>query len=253
MEETKGLEIEPKVAETTTPPQTEVKPPTSEELQSQIAELKVKYEQADKGLKTAQLTISQRDKLLKEQTDLRTEINEQKEYMKILAAIVAEQKGTDPDGLEPEKKQDLLKVFEAKTVEIEHKKQLELAKQKQDEYNRQADAIYTRAKTVITNKKDLKMVEMLLISGDATGAEDLVTESEKEKKPVVEKPVESEEVRINKLVEEKLRKVMEEKGLLVSDEGKPSSAGTSAQEAYALFAKGKIGRAEAEKRGATFS
>ena len=72
MVDEKGMETTGGVVETAEPQATEPTPPTAEEtLRSEMAELKTRFEQTDKGLRSAQATLTQKDKLLKEKEDLR--------------------------------------------------------------------------------------------------------------------------------------------------------------------------------------
>jgi hypothetical protein len=213
------------------------KTPTAEEqlasANAELARIKAELESKDKGLRTAHQTLTQKDKALKEQTDLRVELAEQKEYLKVLAAIVAENKGTETEGLEPEKKQNLLKVFEAKEAELSKKREVELAKQKQEDYNSKADAIWVKAQTLFAGNDDmLERVEDYLRTGNLERAEKRIAKAEGEKKPVEIPKVENketEDVRIARLVEEGIARKLKEKypDILASDDGKPSGGQSS--------------------------
>ena len=62
---------------------------------------------------------------------------------------------------------------------------------------------------------------------------------------------ETEDQRIERLAEEKLRRHLEDRGLLDTYDIKSSGSGTK-QEAMSLYVKGKITAEEAQKRGVTF-
>jgi hypothetical protein len=98
----------------------------------------------------------------------------------------------------------------------------------------------------------LERVEDYLRTGNLERAEKRIAKAEGEKKPVVENK-ETEEARIARLIEEGVRKKLEEKGLLQTNELQPSGSSATVDEAYALAAQGKITWAEAKKRGAVFT
>ncbi len=219
-----GQEIKEDKVETIQPPPETPKPPTAEEqmatLQKQMDEIKQKYEQADKGLRSAQATLTQKDRLLKEKENLNLRIDSLEESMQILAGLIA--KGN----INPEEVEGYKKEFDNLKQKRQQEEQQVALKTKQDEYNQTANAIWDRAQKVITDKKDLKMIELLLLNGKPNDAEELV--AEKEMKPVDNKPTD-EQKKIEELTKEieRLKKVAS--GELNVEKGLPS--GASANEA----------------------
>ena len=236
----------------------EIETPTPEEqLEAVKAErdaLKEKLEQTDKGLRTAHQTLTEKDKQLKRQTDLNNRLDDLDDRLKILAAIQAEGiGGEETEEITPEKKQGLLHRYETlEQQQAEKRKQAEI-KAQQDDYNRQADAIYARAKVALKDDEEgLEKIEDLLASGRGLErAEKKVAKAE-----ASSSKGETEAERIERLAEakaeEKLRAKMEEKGMLTSDNNLPSGTGTSATKAMAEYVKGNISAEEAKKRGCVF-
>jgi len=75
-----------------------------------------------------------------------------------------------------------------------------------------------------------------------------VKQPEKEGKELKE----TEEQRIERLANEKARKMMEEKGLLVTETGGPSATSPSSEEAYAKYIAGEITEEQAKQAGVKF-
>jgi len=119
-----------------TPPE-EPKTPTAEEqlatLQQELKETQTRLEQTDKGLRTAHGTITEKDRLLKEQSDLNSRIDGMEETQRILAAMLAERGAVDEE-VDPTKRDKYLNQFDE--IAKRQKQERELAQQKarQDEY-----------------------------------------------------------------------------------------------------------------------
>lgn len=184
------MEDEGKVDEgTTTVEPTE---PTAEE---QITSLKTELEAKDAEIKKTlsrmqglEGSLKEKDVKLREQADIREEFEGLKGMVKVLAT---EKLGIEEDDLTvtPEKRQSVDKLFADLEAKQDQKRQAAQLRSQQEAYNTEANTIFARAKESVTDKKDLKMVEVLLTTGDLKGAEELVVEAEGSKK---EKPVETE-------------------------------------------------------------
>ena len=220
-------------------------------LKSQLASLNMELVQTKKGLSTAHQTINEKDKEIKRRANLETRIDGIQDTIEVLATAVAAR--GEVDDLDPAKRQDILADLKKRRDEQAAKaKQRELA-ETQQEYSQKADALYERAKIVFAEDDDsIERIEDLLTNGRFDRAEARVTKAEGSK---VSKPketnVETEEQRIDRLAEEKLRKTLEDRGLLENYSSTPSGSG-SVTEARKLYADGQITSEEAKKRGVVF-
>lgn len=233
METQQGLETVPKVEETPKPPEPVVKPPTAEEqmvtLQAQMVELKTKYEQADKGLRSAQATLTQKDRLLKDQSDMRGEFNILKNMVKVLAVRgqVSDEEADDLENTAKQKRPDINQKFE----ELEQKAKVrEYQKQLQETIN-----IYKeRVETLGLKEDDERYWEIYKLVTNATPADFKLAdirlkkiEAEKEK-PVDNKPTDDVTKKLETALKEIERLKMQVSGKLDSETGLPS--GSSANE-----------------------
>ncbi len=220
--ETQGLETELKVPETTQEPV--VTPPEDPKvkLEKELAELRQKYEQTDKGLRSAQATLTQKDRLLKEKEDLRGEIDTLKNMVKILAT----QRVKDADELETVAKQptpDVNKAF----LELEQQQQ---ARENQRKIQEQIASYQSRVESLGLTENDENYWEIYKMVTNATPADFRLAdirlkklEKEKESVPVAKKPTDSEK-EIAEL-KAKLKKLeMANSGQLDSETGMPSGA-----------------------------
>lgn len=201
------------------------KTPTLEEqftnLQKEHEDLTKRYEQTEKGLRTAHSTLTEKDRLLKQQSDLTSRLDGLEEAQKIIAAMIADSKSDDEE--EPHKKENYLKRYdEIVERQKEERKQTQL-KAQQEEYNQKANDIYSRAKEIYVDDVDaLHQIRNFLRNGDLDLAETKVTKAEGSKK-VEEKPKETEEQLKSRLEKEILIK----HGLLKTETGQPSGTGGS--------------------------
>ena len=204
----------------------EVKTPTVEE---QLVALQGKLDTATKerdeyktGLSTAHSKLTKADQEIKKQADLRAEIDDLKELQKMGFALMAEGKTPD-EGVEPERKQELSKLFDSKVSELDQKRQMREYQGKIVSYQGRTEAL-----GLTEDDPEYWDIQDAATSFKFQKAEALLKRIEKSKevKPTdtKEEKAESEEERINKLVDEKLRLKMEEKGMLVSEAGGPSGA-----------------------------
>ena len=222
-------EIEGKVE--VTEPTTEVTPvveketpPTAEEqlatLRQEMGELKTRAERLDKENRSTQATLTQKDRLLKEKETTASRLDTIEDSMQILAGLIAKGENIDPEHADSYKKE-----FAA----LKTKREQESLRASHIEYNQRADAIYSRAKESIRDKKDLKMVELLLLNGKPEDADEMVLDAEKEIKPVDNKPTDAE-----RKLEEALKKIERlekiQSGELDTERGLPSGAAASEAE-----------------------
>lgn len=221
-------------------------------LKQQLQQLSEELNQTKKGLSTAHQTLTQKDQELKRRGDLDNKILGIEDRIELLATAIAS--GRDPGEVDESsdsrpKRQDIL-------ADLARKKNEQDAKRKQEDYNRQADSVYERAKVVFADDEDsLDRIDDYLRLGKLEQAERRVAKAEQPKQVVKTesaKSVESEEQRIDRLVNERLNKVMKEKNLLIDETGGPSAVSASAMEATALYARGAISESEARKRGVRF-
>jgi len=220
----KGPDVEAK-----TPEPAEARTPTAEEqlaaLQQQLTEVTVDRDAKDKGLRTAHQTLTEKSKELSKQTDIQSQIDELTATQRMVIGAMQE-RGLAPDDETLEtKKTDYLKGFDDY---VKQKKQDRDATQKQaqqDEHSRQCDTIYAEAKEAFKDDEDaLFQVRTFLMNGATDLAEQKIAKAKKSA-DTKEKVMESEEERIERITEEKLRKKMEEKGMLESETGAPAGAG----------------------------
>lgn len=224
MEDEVGNEVE-----TTQTPEPEGEPqaPTLEEqlktLQAKIGVLTSEKERLDSGYKGLQRTLSEKDRDLKKQTDLDSRINGLQDTIELLATAVAT--GRSADDIDPEQRQDVVVLLKKQREEQESKRKEEQAKQTQQEYAQRADAVYNRAKEVFADDDDaMERIEDLLMNGRIERAEARVVKAEGVKSPSKVKG-ETEEQRIDRLVQERLQAELKERGLLEEHSGFPTASG----------------------------
>ena len=234
----------------TTLDETPTQSPEMVALETKLAGLQVELEQTKKGLSTAHQTLTRKDEELKHRADLENRIDGLQDTMEILATAISARGEVEEFG--SEKRQDILAELKKRRNEQDAKtKQKELL-DTQQEYARKADALYARAKAAFGNDDDaIERIEDLLGSGRLERAEARVMKAEQKTNPPKDNGKETEDQRIERLAEEKLRRHLEERGLLETY-GVTSSGSGTAQEAMGLYVKGKITAEEAQKRGVTF-
>lgn len=242
--------------EETTPQTQEGTPPETpaeslETYKSRLAQLEQELAQTKKGLSTAHQTLTEKDKALKRSSDLESKIVGIEDRIELLATAIATKTSIEDAETElpKDKRQDIL-------GNLQRQKQEQDARRKADEYNRQADSIFNRAKAVFGDDDDaIERVENALRLGNLERAESRVAKAETAKattQETVSKSKESEEERIKKMAEERAKAILKEKGILIDETGGPSAASTSLTEARAKYARGEISETEARKAGLKF-
>ena len=229
VKKTEGAET-PEVAtpEVETP---EVETPTAEEqiatlqqeketLEKERAALTKERDEKDKGLKTAHARLTEKDKEIRSKNAVNTRIDGLEETIRILAGMQDEKLGELEDG----KRTDYLGKFDDIVKRQKADRDQEIAKTQQEEDYKHRDELWSRAKEFGTYEDNDNVAEIYdaLMEGKIYKAERIIKKLEKPTDTKKEDKVESEEERINKLVEEKLRVKMEEKGMLESETGGPS-------------------------------
>lgn len=230
METKEGLETEKKVEEIIIPPPPEPKPPTADTLQKQIDELKAKYEQADKGLRSAQATLTQKDRLLKDKEDVHEKLDKLEMMIKVLATARAQEVEDDLDTVAKERKPNIDKAFE----ELEQKQK---AKRHQEQVQETILGIQKRVEALGLTEDDERYLEIYKLATSAIPVDLKIAdiklkklEKEKEITPVDTKPTDDREKEIADLKKqvEKLQKQVS--GALDSETGLPSGASVNEEQ-----------------------
>lgn len=227
-----GTENVPQVEVTATPEQPPVAPsPTAEEqlksLQAQLVERDKILAQKEEAYKGLQRTVNKSNEELRKQADLRHEIDSVKDHIKILAAAYSEKQVVEEniDNIPQGKKQDLLGKFE----ELQKKQEF---KRQQEALLAQAREFQSRTEALGLKEVDESYVEIqeLVESGRFKTADIRLKKLEAAKVPDKKEVPQDDEARINKLVEERLQKLMQEKGLLKTDTAVPSGRAKSRED-----------------------
>src|SRR3990167_1440709 len=232
-------------------PQTATQTEDLASLKVTLAKLETELEQTKKGLSTAHQTLTQKDRELKTQSDLRAEIQGIREDMELLAVGLATKDEVETaDGTN---RQQVLAELQKRRADAETKRKLASDAIARQEYNQRADTIYAHAKTLFEGQEEkLEDIEDLLKMGNIERAEKRLARAMKDKTAVLPvKNEETEDERIERLVKEKLE--ARYPGVYSSDTGGSSGVGRgSITEAMSLYIQGKITAEEAQKRGAKF-
>lgn len=217
-----------------TPVVEEIAPPTAEEqLATLLAEreaLRIKLEQAEKGLNTAQATLTRKDREAKAQADFSKRMDGFESTLELVAGRLLQGDISPEDALSFRKE-----VAEAK--EANRKEMAEVAlKAQQDEYATQAVAVFQRAKAAFPDD-DTKLfrVERCLDRGLLADAEGIVAKAEKK-----ETKVESEDDLKAKWIAEGERRALEKSGGLITSTSLPSGASESDSVFLKKFGLGDI-------------
>ncbi len=237
--------------------QVEVQPPAPEvdlaSLQTKLTKLETELEQTKKGLSTAHQTLTQKDRELKSQADLRAEIQGIREDMELLAVGFATRDEVEPtDGTS---RQNVLAELQKRRLAAEGKRKQEI-----DALARQETA------TIISGFQ--KRVEALGLTdedddyGDiyrlvrTLDPVDIKTAERRLKKLEVAKVVvkgekESEEALRERIFKEEMEKRYP--GMYTSDIGAPSGTQIPTGQAMDAYVRGEITAVEAKKKGVVFS
>ena len=216
-------------------------------LQATLSKLETELEQTKKGLSTAHQTLTQKDRELKTQSDLREEIRGLREDYEILAVGIATR--GEEENLDGTKRPDILAELQKRRAIADSNRKAQEASLLAQEYNQKADNIYAQAQTLFEGE-DLKDIEDLLKSGNLVMAQREVRKASKGKSTLTkELPKETDDERIEKRVQEELRR----RGLLTSDDGITGGGKhLSVTNAMEKYSKGEITADEAAKFGVKF-
>jgi len=233
------------------PEQPKVETPTPEEqlktLETELNRYKSLAEEKEKGFKTLQERLSEEQGKLRKQAGVEERIQDLSDQMKILAAYVATSAGASEEeltGIPQEKRETLLQKFDQ--LEKERKEKIEKTQ---------------LAETVAAYQKRTEDLGLSQDDEDYWEIHDLVTEGKFQRADVRlkklgqarSKPTETPKSEdTDALVEERARKLLEERGLLIAETGGPSASASSVVEARARYARGEITEAEAKQKGVTF-
>jgi penicillin-binding protein 1A len=214
-----------------------------QKAQEEMKKFQLATEEKDKGFKTLQRQLAEEQARVKRVSDIDAKLNAIDEKMKITIAAVAT--GAEED---TERGKQIKKEFLSRYDEADAKAKQDLAMKQAEET---ANSFKSRVEALGLTQEDEDYWEIhdLVVEGKYPRAELKIKKLEASKnKPATDTNKESEEVRINRLAEEKARKLMEEKGLLDVDAASPSAAATDFNSAAKLFAEGKITRKEYETK-----
>ncbi len=238
---------EPVVLESqATEPQKPTTPTADEQLKSlqvKQAEFESQLKAKDESYKGLQREINKKDAELKRASDLHLRLDAQEETLKIWSALMAEKLGENPEGDEPPRKQDLLKKFDEVAAKQKQVRVEADAKAKQEEYFRRADEVYKEAETVYGEDVDaLASVRSLIRQGDFDLAEKKINKAKvKPAVPLVVQTqgVETEDERINRLVEERITQKIKDNPLLKTETATAMGRVGSRNEIIARYARGE--------------
>jgi len=195
-------------------------------LQAELEALKTQNQrlpELEKGFKSLQQTLTEKDKELKRRADLDSRIDGIQETIEVLATAMASR--GDVEELDPEKRQDVLAELKKRRADQEAKAKQREITETQQEYAQKADSLFARAKIAFADDDEgIERVEDLLMSGRFERAEARVVKAEGKKVLAKDGKVETEEQRIDRLAEEKHRAYLEGKGLLDNYSSTPSSS-----------------------------
>ena len=236
--------------ETPAPSEAEQVKAELEKTRKELLEVNKVAEQHKKGLQTLERELRDRESKLKEFGGIQDQIQAIREDNKLLAGYIASMQGKPEDDFEKakESRDTLLKTFDER-----EKQRADQRKQKESE--QRAETFRKEVEAMGLTRKDDEYWQMydLVVTGNFTDAEARlqVLKEKKQmpetKEPEQTKPKESEEDRINRLVNERLQKAMEEKGLFTSDAGTPSGKPMNYSDAAVAFSEGRIDRKTFEK------
>lgn len=223
---------------------------TVESLRSQLGQIQEQLKKREDDVRGLNRTLQQRAEEAKKQDNLRGEIAGIQDTIELLATAISA-KGQLED-VEPSERQDIMAELRKRKEQQEAKRKELETQSAQQQYAQRADAVYSRAKSIYGDNDDaIERIEELLMNGRIDRAETRVAKAEQGKGDTAK--VESEEQRIDRLVNERLQKKLQEEGLLESFTATPSGGGGSVADAMAKYAAGEITTEEAKKRGVKFN
>lgn len=219
--------------------------PTAEEmasLQTQIQDLTQQVGDKDKSYKGLQQTLNKKDAELGQSRDFHSRMDGFEETQKILAGMLNE-KFTSGEGLEPTEKTDYLKQFDEMTKRQKAEREQAQLRTKQEDYSRQADAVFTRAKEVFKDDDEsLERVEDLLMNGRLDRAEARIAKAEGKPMGKPNEPKGSTETE-----DEIYERIARKRGLLKGESLTPSGKTRTPQQALQSYIDGELSEDEYSK------
>ena len=225
-------------------PVKETQTPTAEEqlktLQSQVQSLTTEKERLDSGYKGLQRTLEERNKESKKSADLDSRITAMQDSIELLATAMATQR--EVGDIDQSTRVDVVAELRKKRTEQENRRRQEDTERTNQEYAQKGAAIYAQAEEIFGDDiGELHDIRNLIRAGDYDLAERKI---EKSKKGT---PKETDEQRIAKLVEERVRQRLEESGLLEEHLATPSARSSNFVDIERKYATGEITTAEYTK------
>jgi len=220
-------------------PEAEGTPTTEQQmttLQSQLKELSARAEKAERSEQGLRGSLQEKDRKLKETAEIKDEVQELKDMIKILAT---QRVGMDEDDLHvtPDKKSSAEAIWNDLEAKREKKRQDATLKAQQDDYSSQAIAIHNEAIELFGDDVDkLFKIRQYLDAGYKDLAEGMVTKARK-KEPEVKET--AEELK-KKYLEEGRRLALEESGALSTSTTLPSGLTESDSVFLKKFASGDL-------------
>lgn len=231
------------VAEVEEQPKPEV---TVEQLQEQLSVIQRERETFETNWKNEQRVKSKKDQEIQRLREQLTSNESQSSINKALIAMMASQKSQSSDEFEAEvktKQPDLMKQYEQIVTEATKKQELARA-------TSQIRAIQERTEALGIKGDDYDVIRAFATAGEYDKAEARLDRLENTKPP---EPKESDDVRIERLANERAKAILLEKGVLNQDTGAPSASATSTGRAYDQYARGEITIEEAKRKGCVFN
>ena len=193
--------------------------PTLEALQKQLAELSENSKKLEENWKNEQRVSSKKEQELQRLREQTSNIDANSDMMKALVAVIAQQKQESADVFEDEVKQkqpDLLKAYDEIAKKSKQQRDVERLSAKLREI--QAD---TETLGLKEGSDDYDFIKAMAESGKFDKAEQRLEKLKGVKQVApTEKPAETEEQKIERLVNDKLKAILGDK--LKQDGGTPS-------------------------------
>lgn len=227
---------------------------TVESLQLERSNLQAQLRKREDDVRGLNKTLQQRAEESKNQVNLRAEIAGIQDTIELLATAISSRGQLDE--LEPSERKDILAELKKRRQELQDKTKQEGTERAKQEYIEMGAAIYNQAVEVFGEDDidSLHTIRTYIRNGDHDLAEKKIA---KAKKPAEAskgvKSTETEEQRIERLVDERARKLLDEQGLLEQFSSTPSGINGGVQKALADYNERRITAEEAKKRGVIFS
>ncbi len=200
----------------------EPKPPTVEELQTELASAKENSTKFESNWKDAQRVSSKKDTENQRLREQLTGNESQSDMNKVLVAMIASQRNQPTEELAEEIKAqqpDLLKQYEQIVEASEKKRQLDHAVSL-------IKTVQERTEALGLQGDDYEIVRALAEAGQFDKAEKRLDKLEEAKQTKPPEPKESDDEKVERLANEKLQAELKERGLLTQDTGSPSASGS---------------------------